>query len=329
MDIEQYSGRLRSLGTKVLPGSQKTLWVGCGPFLNQILAGSQSANGGRSWPLVIQRRPHFALHVPSKQEIQTIFSESHVPLLNFAVSSSDVPVLLDSSYAPGPIWVSKSYLYVCSDPEYSQEKLGQSARSHIRRSLGAFDFKFLNRVELLELGFQAYSDKRARFGLSPGTPESFEAEVRRNEPVSRFIGALKPGRLAAFLVVTEVEDWLSIGPGYSADEFLTFRPNNGLFYYVLHHYLVERKFRLVNDGMTDFPITPKVETLHRFKVKMGFEACEVHRAFLVNPLLRPLVNRASWRLANRLAALFPSNGLLRKAEFALGVAAAAESHSLP
>jgi hypothetical protein len=126
--------------------------------------------------------------------------------------------------------------------------------------------------------------------------------------------------VAAFLVVTEVEDWSSIGPSYSVDEALPLRPNNGLFYYTLHHYLIERKFRLVNDGMTNFPITPKVKALHRFKVKMGFEACPVHRAFLVNPLLRPVVNRASWRLVNGLVRLFPRNPILRKAEFALGVA---------
>jgi hypothetical protein len=228
--------------------------------------------------------------------------------------------MLSSTYASVPIWVSKSYLYICTDGEYSWEKLGQSARSHIRRSLGAFEFRFLNQVELLRLGFRAYCDKRARLGLSRTTPESFETEFGRKEPLGRYIGALKDGRLAAFLVVTEVEDWVSIGPSYSVDEALPLRPNNGLFSYTLHHYLVERKFRLVNDGMANFPITPKVEALHRFKVKMGFEALPVHRAFLVNPLLRPVVNRVSWRLVKGLVRLFPRNAILRKAEFALGVA---------
>jgi hypothetical protein len=283
------------------------------------LAGSQGGDGGGSWPLVIQRRPHFALHVPLKEEIERVFQESHVPLLNFAVTSPDAPLLLSSAYASGPIWVSKSYLYICTDPKYSWEKLGQSARSHIRRSLGAFEFRFLNQAELLRLGFQAYRDKHARCGVSR-TPESFKTELGREESLDRYIGALKDGRLAAFLVVTEVEDWVSIGPSYSVDEALPLRPNNGLFSYTLHHYLVERKFRLVNDGMANFPITPKVEALHRFKVKMGFEACPVHRAFLVNPLLRPVVNRVSWRLVKGLVRLFPRNAILRKAEFALGVA---------
>jgi hypothetical protein len=218
------------------------------------------------------------------------------------------------------MWASRSYLYICRDAEYSQKKLCQSARSHIRRSLGAFEFRFVSQAELLKLGFQAYRDKNARFGVSRSTPESFEAEFRRHEPLSRYVGALKDGHLAAFLVVTEVEDWASIEPSYSVDEVLPLRPNNGLFYYALYHYLVEKKLRLVNDGMTNFPITPKVETLHRFKVKMGFEACKVHRAFIINPLLRPLVNRVSWRLANSLTMLFPRNSTLRKAEFALGVA---------
>lgn len=325
MTIEQYADRLRLACTKVVAGSQNTLWVSCGPFAKQIFAGRNGNDGGHSWPLVMQRRPYFALHVPPKEEIQTVFRESHVPLLNFAVDSSEVPGLLGSGYASGPIWASKSYLYVCSDPEYSREKLGQSARSHIRRSLSAFEFRPISLDELLKLGFQAHRDTRARYGLSTGTPQSFEAEFRRAGLLHRYIGALKDGRLAGFLAVTEVEDWASIGLGYSLDEFLPLRPNNGLFYYTLYHYLVERKFRLVDDGLSNFPITPDVETLHKFKVKMGFEPCPVHRAFLVNPLLKPVVNRVSWRLANGLTRLFPHNSILRKAEFALEVASGVAS----
>jgi hypothetical protein len=176
MDVEQYGLRLKSVGTKVVAGSQNTLWVGCGPFLKQMFAQSQGADEGGSWPLVIQRRPYFALHVPPKEEIERVFHESHVPLLNFAVTSPDAPLVRWSTYASGPIWVSKSYLYICRDPEYSCDKLGQSARSHIRRSLGAFEFRFLNQAELLRSGFQAYRDKHARLGVSRTTPESFKTE---------------------------------------------------------------------------------------------------------------------------------------------------------
>jgi hypothetical protein len=53
---------------------------------------------------------------------------------------------------------------------------------------------------------------------------------------------------------------------------------------------------------------------------MGFEALPVHRAFVVNPLLRPLVNRASWYLTKGLLRISPQHALLKKAEGALRLA---------
>lgn len=103
---------LRTAGTKVLAGSENTLWASPRSF-------------------VMQRRPYFALHIPSRQEIQAVFSESYTALLSFTASFSEFPRLLSSDSAPGPTWGVPSYLYICTDREYSREKLFQSARSLI------------------------------------------------------------------------------------------------------------------------------------------------------------------------------------------------------
>jgi hypothetical protein len=41
---------------------------------------------------------------------------------------------------------------------YSQEKLSQSARSHIRRSLNEFEIRFVTPAEILKVGRKAYCD---------------------------------------------------------------------------------------------------------------------------------------------------------------------------
>jgi hypothetical protein len=301
MNVNEYCEHLRAAGTKVLAGSENTLWLSPRSF-------------------VMQRRPYFALHVPPRQEIQAVFSESHTALLSFTTSSSDFPRLLSPNSAPGPMWGVPSYLYICSDPEYSREKLSQSARSHIRRSLNEFEIRFVTSAELLKLGRKAYCDTRTRFGLSQSTRQALEATFSEAQSFRSYLGAFKDHQLAAFLVITEVDDWASIGPGYSVSELLSLRPNNGLLFHALRHYLLEKKYRLVDHGLSSFPFTSKVETLHKFKVKMGFQACPVHRGFVINPLLRPFVNRLSWRMANGLQKLSPRNSLLEQMELVLRMA---------
>jgi len=301
LNIKEYTEHLRGAGEKVLAGSDETVWVSLGPF-------------------VMQRRPYFASQLPSREELQGVFSESHAAILNFTESSSEFSRSLYPNFAPGPTWSVPSYLYVCTDREYSYENLSQSARSHIRRSLNEFEIRFLDAAEILTAGMDAFCDTRIRFGLSKGTRQAFEATFCQAQSFRRYLGAFKDNRLAAFVVITEIDDWASIGPGYAVSEFLPLRPNNGLIFRALRYYLVEEKRRLVDHGLSNVPFTAKVESLHRFKVKMGFEARPVHRSFVVNPLLRPFVNRLSWKLVNGLQKLSPRIPLVEQTELVLRMA---------
>jgi hypothetical protein len=286
MNLNEYCEQLRAGGFKAVLGSEKTAWVSHERFS-------------------VLRQPTFALDVPSKEEIDRVFKQSRVAMLSFITRPSDE-------------LAANSCLYVCSNPEYSLEKLGQSARSHIRRALAEFEIRFLDQLEFLRLGKPAYYDTLARAGLSADHRE-FEAGFLRPRAARRCLGALKGDRLAAFLLVTEVDDWVSIS-GYSANEFLPLRPNNGLIHYVLHHHLVEKNFRVVDYGLSSIQADSKAEGLHKFKLKVGFESVPVHRAFVVHPLLRPFVNSISWKLTNRMLKLSPQHPLLKKAEGALRMA---------
>jgi hypothetical protein len=287
MNFNEYCEQLRVAGIKALVGSQNTLWISHERFS-------------------MLRQPAMALHMPSKDETRSVFGRSHAALLSFAVS-------------PSSVWAANSCLYACIDSGYSLDKLGTSARSQVHRALNEFQIRFVEESEILRLGKQAYGDTLGRTGLSAAQRESFESVFGRPRPDRRYLGAFKGDQLAAYLLVTEVDDWVSIG-GYSANEFLPLRPNNGLIYYVLHHYLIERKFRVVDYGLSSIQADSKVEGLHKFKLKMGFESVAVHRAFVVNPLLRPLANRVSWRLVNGMLKLSPQHPILKKAEGALRMA---------
>jgi hypothetical protein len=287
MNFNEYCEQLRVGGGKVLVGSENTLWVSHERFS-------------------MLRQPAFALHLPPKEEIKSVFRQSHAAVLSFVVR-------------PTEAWVANSCNYICTDTEYSLEKLGRGARYDIRRGLSEFEMKFLNQPEILRLGERAYCDTLARTGLSAEHRETFKIAFGRPRPDRRYVGAMRGNQLAAFLVVTEVDDWVSIG-GYSANEFLPLRPNNGVIYYAVHHYLIERRFRVVDYGLSSIQADSKAAGLHNFKLKMGFESVPVHRAFVVNPLLRPFANSVSWRLVNRMLKFSPQHPMLKKAEGALRMA---------
>lgn len=322
IDLRAYGERLRAAGVKTFLGSQNTIWVSRDPCLTQLLGITRSGRQAPRGPLVMQRHPHVALYLPADEEIRNVLKHGRIAVLSFAVSSSEFHAL--SSLQKLPTFFGQSYLYVCRDQQYSPQKLGQSARSHLRRSLNAFEFRLVDQEEILRLGMPAYGESHARFGLGQVTREQFETVFGRAKPVHRYIGAFRDARLAAFLCLTQVDNWASLGASYSLDECLPLRPNNGLHHFALHHYLVEKKFHSVDDGLSNFPITPKVETLHRFKVKVGFEAVPVYRVFVVNPLLRPIVNRTFLKVTHGLIRMWPSNSLLKKAELVLSAASESE-----
>jgi len=287
MNLNDYCEQLKAGGSKVVVGSEQTLWVSHERFS-------------------MLRQPAFALHRPSREEMRDVFKRSHAAALTFITEPSETRAI-------------NSSLYLCTDKEYSLRKLGKGARYDTSRGLNEFEIRFMDHYEIRSLGEQAYRETFARVGLSANKRDPFE--VRFRQPVSEtcYLGALKGDRLAAFLLITEVDDWVAIA-GYSANEFLPLRPNNALVYYALQHYIVERKFRVVSYGLSSLQAVSRAEGLHQFKLKMGFECIPVHRAITFNPLVRPVINRASWKLLNGLLKLSPRNPMLKKAEGALRVA---------
>lgn len=284
MNLNSYFDQLKAAGLKVVAGSKNTLWRSHERFS-------------------MLRQPTCALHLPSREEIRSVFRESHAAMLSFAVKPSDR-------------YIANSCLYLCTEPDYSLEKLGKGARYDTRRGLNEFEIRSLDQSEVLRLGKQAYSDTLTRTGLAIDHREMFELAFGRPRGDTHYLGAIKGMRLAAFLCITEVDRWVSIG-GYSASEFLPLRPNNALIFHCVHHYLVEKKCRVVDYGLRSIQAVSNAEGLHKFKLKMGFESLPVHRAFVVNPLLKPLVNRFSWTLVNSMLKLSPNHPMLKKAEGAL------------
>jgi len=280
--LAEYAADLASSGVQVLPGAPGTFWT-------------------RHESGAMVRRPTFHVGPPASGELREVLLHGRAAVASYLVEPDE--------RHPANTW-----LYLCTDHDYSLEKLSGKMRRETRRGLEEFKISCLTPDQLLAHGVQAFCDTRRRNGLSDGTPEEFyrlfSAEAKLPEIV--FLGAWRDNQLAAFLTITEVDDWVELG-NYSMDALRQFRPNHALFYSTFFHYLVERKCRLVCGGLSSIQAVSNAAGLHIFKKKVGYEARPVHRAFVAHPLLRPFVNPLTLWGVNTVLRFRPGDRRLKKA----------------
>lgn len=248
----------------------------------------------------MMRVPKFYVGPPASHELREVFWRGRAAIASYLLEPDE--------HHPANAW-----LYICTDQTYALDKLTSSMRRNVRRGLSELKIAFLTVDELLAYGAPAFCDTRRRTGLNDGTPEQFRQSVRgyADLEATAFLGAWKEDMLAAFLTITVVDDWAELGC-YSADALLQYRPNDTLMYTALSHYLAEQKLRLVSYGLSSIQAESNASGLHRFKIKVGFEAHPVHRAFVPHPYLRPFVNQSVLWGVNRALRFRPKDRRLKK-----------------
>jgi hypothetical protein len=282
--LAEYAAELTEHGTPTLRTSGGTFWV-------RYEAGT------------MMRLPTFSTEPVSKDEVREILWRGRTALATY--------LLPPDERHPANAW-----LYICSDPAYSPDKLAKYARRDIRRGFRDLRIAPLSADELLSHGLQAFCDTRRRAGLSDGSPQEFRRRFifRASCGGHAFLGAWRDGELAAFLSITEVDDWAEIEGSFSMDGFLKLMPNDALASAALSYYLTEQTCRLVSYGLSSIQAKSNGAGLHVFKTKVGFEAKPVHRVFEVHPLLQPFVNAATLWTVKKALCLVPRDRRLKKAE---------------
>jgi hypothetical protein len=196
--------------------------------------------------------------------------------------------------------------YLCRDNEYDIEKLTKNGRRDIRRGQRSFEIRPCSAEEVVRDGFQAYCDTEGRHGHTLPEPADLE-EFCRPDQNNRFVqywAAWDPsGSLAAWIRVLKVDDWAFISTACSCNEALKNCPNNAVSYEATRTFLVDEKRSVVSYGISSLQQTSNILSLHRFKLRMGFEPAPKCRTFAVPPMLRPLlkwrVSSAMWDLASK------------------------------
>ena len=282
--LAEYASELTRSGQKTVHGERGTVWV-------------------RTETFAMIRFPVFELTPPSWQELRQVLWSGPAAVATYLLQ-------------PDEKHRANAYLYVCRDNSYALEKLPSAARRNIRRGLRELNITLLSTEQLLNHGYQPYRDWLQRSGLQSQTKDDFRRHfiARANCAAHVFFGAWKDGHLASFLSVTELDKWADIDGCFSADALLSYRPNDALFFYVLSRFLSRRGCRAVTYGISSLQAVSNRDGLHAFKIKVGFEALPVHRAFAFHPLVRPFANRFALRGINIALRLRPGDRRLKKAE---------------
>jgi hypothetical protein len=284
LSLTEYAADLAACGTQVFGRTNADFWIRY-----------------ESW--AIMRVPTFVTGQPARSAVSRLLWPARALVATYLLE-------------PDPRHPANAWLYVCSDREYSVDKLASAVRRNLRRGSRELRVEPVSTERLLANGFQAFSDTRGRVGVSDGTREVFTSrfEPRGNSRGHVFLGAWHDQKLVAFLSITAVEDWAEIEGCFSSNAALGLRPNDTLMIAALTDYLVTRRCTLVSYGLSSIQAVSNAAGLHEFKTKVGFEAKPVHRAFVVHPLLRPLVNGGTQRAVAAMLALTPGNRMLKKCD---------------
>ena len=284
LSLAEYAAELRESGSQVFGNTDADFWI-------------------RYESCALMRVPCFTTGQPAPQVVDRLLWPARALVAGY---------LLEPDQAhPANAW-----LYVCTDRDYSVDKLAPAMRRNVRRGSRELRIEPVTIDRLLDNGFQAFSDTRGRVGLSDGKREVFTRRFLACGSCRGhvFLGAWHDQELAAFLSIQAVEDWAEIWGCFSSNAALGLRPNDTLMAAALTDYLVTKRYKLVSYGLSSIQEVSNAAGLHEFKTKVGFEAKPVHRAFIAHPLLRPLVNGGMHRCVGAMLALSPRNRLLKKCE---------------
>ncbi|MCY2927228.1 MAG: hypothetical protein NT031_17705 [Planctomycetota bacterium] len=241
-----------------------------------------SADGREAWTpgarAELQRLPLEPAVVPSPASIRQARKAKGIFIVSFLQS-------------PTESLRANCFNYVCDRAGYDVEQLDKNGRRDVRRGLRCFSVRRCGAEEIAAKGFPAFGDTESRHGHLPPTTEDLRDVIacQENDPFVEFWGAWQEENLAAWLRVLKVDDWAFITNAYSASVFLRDCPNNALAYEVTRTCLAEEKRAWISYGISSLQATDNILSLHKFKLRMGYQALPRVRTFVVRPLLWPLL----------------------------------------
>ncbi len=250
--------------------------------------------------------PKFLLAIPSHQPIRPSPEQRRRLLRRGGVLGLRYVTEADGGGRP-------SHQIVASG-SYELESLSASARSKVRRGLKRNTIRQISGTELAKVGEQSVIDTLKRQGrFNNGSVNAWRRLLKAAdmEPAVEIWSAWHDDELAAYLLVTLVDDVCDLLQSRSLNRLLGHYPNNALIFSVTHDMLMKRGFREVTFGLDSLTPTP---TLDAFKATLGFVHKPIYQRVVLHPVLDVVLrNTPVGKIFDKLAGFKGAPMALRKA----------------
>lgn len=209
--------------------------------------------------------------------------------------------------------VANGYHVVYTGADYDFENLSGWARKNVRRGLRCSKVEQISFSRYIEEGWLLRQDTLSRQGRRVREDRADwrrKYEAAADLPGFEVWGAEVNHRLAATLVIFQMDRWGYMLYQQCHSDFLRDHPNNALSFLVTRHLIRHAKVKGVYYGMSSLDAPASVD---EFKFRMGYEAKPVWQRVAFHPYLRPLVNAVTYKAARLAAAAYPQSRRLAKA----------------
>ncbi len=189
--------------------------------------------------------------------------------------------------------------------------LTKNARRDIRRGLRGFTVRLCTWDELAEYGFQAHADTTARHGYGKANPNWLAAMGKRNRetPFNEIWGARDDqSKLAEWMTFIKIDDWALVDIARSCTDALKGCPNNAICYEATRRMIVEQGRKYVSYGLSSIQVDVNEKSMHKYKIRMGYEPIEMCRVFQANQPLKMILKSSTMSWAwEKAAKMLPSS----------------------
>lgn len=245
--------------------------------------------------------PYHKLITPNKEELRNLFRKEFCIGMRF--------------FTPIENFGKESYLIICSNKDYDLSSLAKKARNQTRRGLENFVIKQLDFKSLASLGIKPNHDTLERQGRNIGiwNRKSWQEYCSAANGLDGFEawGAFHKDQLAAFMVCFQMEDHFTILHHSSVTEYLRQYPNNALVFHVTNLKLQSEDVSHIFYGPQSLDAPG---SLDKFKFNMGFEQKPIKQRIEFSSLVKPFVNKLSYKIFNILSLAKPESDVFRKLE---------------
>jgi len=252
-------------------------------------------------PGVYQAFPYHWLIAPGERELEELFFRHRAVAVRYSLAADAAQGLA-------------SYHVVRQGGAYGLESLGYRTRKNVRLGLRRCAVERIAFSRLAEEGWRLRSETLERQGREMRvSPESWRKRFLLAGELEGFEawGALVAGRLAAYLVAFHMDDCCYLLYQQSGREFLRECVNNALTFVATETLAARPGVRLLFYGMHSLDASA---SMNEFKFHMGYQAKAVRQRVVFHPLIRPFINRASYRVLQQVARWRPKSRALSKAE---------------